>query len=173
MQIHFLALVLNISYFKYYRMKKKLFFLTAILFLLSCEGPEGPMGPRGPKGDKGDPGTKWEVISLTVYSHQWVPVVDSNNLFLHYKCILSLPELDKFIFDEGICIATIKLMDDNYEVHQPLPYVLYGDYVDGTLWEQTVEYDYSIGSIGFYVKTDDFNENARPETMTFKVTLLW
>jgi hypothetical protein len=152
-------------------MKKFFLFLIVSLFMFSCEGPEGP---RGPKGESVDPSAYWDVIPLTVYSHQWVPVFDANNLFLHYKCILDLPELTEYIFNNGMCIVTIKLVDENdFLVQQPLPYVLYGDYADGTLWEQTVDYDYSSGSIGFYVKYDDFNENVRPETMDFRVTLLW
>jgi formate-dependent nitrite reductase cytochrome c552 subunit len=51
---------------------------SAVMVLVSCEGPMGPVGDNGPKGDQGDPGTTLACAEChnssnpaTAYSAQW------------------------------------------------------------------------------------------------------
>jgi len=161
-------------------MKKIIFLFAAVALLLSsCEGPRGPMGPQGPQGE----GMNWEIINLTVNQSSWESFHDQNGLFLHYRCILDLPELDEFIYDKGTYITYIRRPEGNNEVQQLLPVTYYNEDEDGYLWERTVDCDYMYervngrvkSSIAIYVKDNDFYEGSenRPGRMNFRVVLMW
>ena len=160
-------------------MKKIIFlFATIALLLSSCEGPRGPMGPQGPQGEM-----NWEIIDLTVNPSSWEPFYDSNKLFLHYRCILDLPELDEFIYDKGTYITYIRHSEGNNEVQELLPAISNHENEFGDLWTRTINCDYMYkrtggtikSSIAIYVKDNDFYEGSenRPGKMKFRVVLMW
>ena len=163
-------------------MKKIIFlFATVALLLSSCEGPRGQMGPQGPPGTPGE-GMNWEIINLTVRSGDWEPFYQ-DGLFLHYRYIFDLPELDEFIYDKGQYITYIRYPEGNDEVQQLLPSVSNHENEYGERWTRTVDCDYMYRRVGgtikstiaIYVKDNDFSESpeARPETLKFRVVLMW
>ena len=166
-------------------MKKIIFlFATVALLLSSCEGPRGPMGPQGPPGTPGTSGEgmNWEIINLTVYSGDWEPFYQ-NGLFLYYRYIFDLPELDEFIYDKGQYNTYLRRPEGNSEVQTELEVTDYIEDADGYRWERTISSDYMFeradgrikSSVAFYVKFSDFYDgpDSRPETMKFRVVLMW
>ena len=168
-------------------MKKIVSLLAIVVLLASCEGPMGPMGPRGPQGEQGEQGeqgkqggqggqgkpTNAEYYGFEIFSNHWIVERDPDSgEFLHYKYVMDLPELDDFIYEKGACIAYMKTYDlDGYAIQRPLPCPNYIEW-NGVQWEETIDYDYSVGSIAFYVKCNNFDDR-RPGDIRFRVVLLW
>ena len=153
-------------------MKKIFLSLFALLIIASCEGPMGPPGRQGPEGPAGS--ANWKVVNLYVSPSMWEPIYDSNRLFLYYRCIADVPELTKFIYDEGLCIVYRKAIDGNIEVQEPLTKIIYNEEADGFLWQHAIVYDFSPGEIAFYVQSSDFgDESNRPPRMDFRIVLMW
>lgn len=174
-------------------MKKGLFLLTTILFLIACEGPMGPQGPIGPQGPQGKQGAQgeqgaqgpqgpqgedgygsnWYVTSITVNENEWKlkgTAGDLNSYFYVYK---PLSQLTQYVYDNGSVIAYIDMGEG---VKNGMPYVLHlGEAVDAKefLWTQTYDFDFYEGGIGFYVTYSDFNTQFRPGTEKFHVVLMW
>lgn len=114
------------------------------------------------------PDTSWKVITVRVLSSDWVASVDNNGQNLYYSCSVNLPELSAFIYQNGI-VQTSYVKDG---VQLPLPYVRHHENTDGNLWTTTVDNEYEVGRMYLYVTNSDFF-NERPETMNFRIVLLW
>ena len=139
--------------------KNCLLLFVIALFFMSCEGPEGPVGPQGS-------GTNWKIINLVANKTDWVESLDENNL-RYYSCSFKLPEIDAFIYNEGTTLAYVR----NGDFQQVLPYVRHLQDANST-WTKTVDYEYSTGTINFYVTNSDFAADP-PSGMEFRVVLMW
>ena len=148
-------------------MKKILFFLIAVVFVAtSCEGPMGPEGPAGPSGS-----LNRYVYDYEVRSVDWSAAVDNNDLFLHYQCFFNETDLTSNIYNNGVLVAYLEVKEGDNYVQKPLPYEIVIEDSNG-MYTQTIDFDYSTGSIGFYVKNSKFIED-KPGTMLFRVVFLW
>jgi len=157
-------------------MKKYILSLFALLAIISCEGPMGPRGPQGPPGPAGEDGygINWSVVNLYIAPNMWKAFYDNNGLFLYWRCIADVPELTKFIYDEGLCIVYRKTMDGKVEVQEPLTKIVFNEEANGYLWQQAIVYDFSPGEVAFYVQSSDFgDENNRPPRMDFRIVMIW
>ncbi|HRZ96109.1 MAG TPA: hypothetical protein P5084_01020 [Paludibacter sp.] len=141
-------------------MKKLLLLFAIALFAASCEGPRGPEGPQGE-------GTNWEVINIKVRSSDWVRNTDANNA-VYYSALVTVPELTEFIYDFGNVINYV----DYGTSQQTLPSVRHNKDKDNNLWTTTIDYDFAIGNVKYYVTNSDFFDE-KPADMYFRLVLMW
>lgn len=137
-------------------MKKSLLFILVTLFLVSCESsiPEEL--------------TTKQIVNLVVNENDWIESTDANDLNRYYSYSLNMPEISTYKYNKGAVIAYL----DKDNVQQTLPTVRHFENGAGNRWTETVDYEYSPGSITFYVTSSDFAK-IRPAQMYFKVILLW
>lgn len=114
------------------------------------------------------PDTSWKVINVEIRSSDWVADTDDDGINLYYSCRVNMPELSSFIYQNGMVQAYYKTTD----YQQQLPYVRHYENLAGDLWTRTIDYDYEVGYMNFYVTNSDF-VIKRPETMKFRIVLLW
>lgn len=157
-------------------MKKITCFLLVIASVAfsSCVGPQGPQGPQGEPGTS----TQWKIINLTVPTGNWELASNDDDTNPYYYATFDVPELDDFIYDQGLTKCYIEFnrgTDNAYQ--QELPYVrhfeAYNDNNEQIIWTQTVDYDFGIGFVNVYVTFSDFFVDERPETMDFRLVLMW
>lgn len=159
-------------------MKKLLFFLFAICFI-SCEGPEGPRGYNGRDGvdgvdGKDGSGVKWFKKSYTIKPADWVLDGATNALESFYYADIEIKDLNNQVYKEGTVIA---YMETNTGVKVGMPYVRHYGIPDGDgkyFWTETLDFDYTDGSIRFYLTYSDFNTETKPsENITFHIVMMW
>lgn len=159
--------------------KLSLLFVLAIVFM-ACEGPTGPMGPAGYDGYDGKDGkdgvgTSWLTKTITIQPHEWELVGTPGELNSFFLVEKNLPELTRDIFRERAVIAYIKTDEG---LKNGMPYVLHKGGTDDKgkefIWTQTYDFDYSEGSVGFYLTYSDFNTQFKPDKpTTFYIVLMW
>ncbi len=135
-------------------MKKTLLFFLVALFVVSC--------------DDSNKDLKMKVIDLTVKSSDWIENIDKDSLNRYYSYQFSMPEINSTVFNNGT--VTSYILIDNAQ--QVLPYVRHYEDVYGTLWTRTVDFDYALGGMNFYVTNSDFAVD-QPIAMDFRVVLMW
>lgn len=135
-------------------MKKIYFLFTIALLFVSCK--------------QEDNGTSWEIINLEVRSSDWTVNTDDNGLNRYYFCAFEMPEITSAIYSQGTVLAYYTM--DGAQII--LPYVRHYENVDGDMWTQTVDFDYSVGVLNVYVTNSDFFDEV-PPAMNFRVVLMW
>ena len=81
-----------------------------------------------------------------------------------------MPEINSVVFSDG---AVIVYYLDSNNVQQPLPYVRHYQNSDGTVWTQTIDFDYSNGDMNIYVTNSNFAPISPTVDMNFRVVLMW
>jgi len=170
-------------------MKKIIFLLSAVLWLFaSCEGPAGRDGIDGLDGIDGRNGTNgrdgtdgrdgvgmyWFIKNYTVNTSQWQLIGKANELGSYYQASISVPELDRDIYENGNVFCYMFQRSNGVEVQTLLPFTVpYGESKANSdyLWTETYACDFSVGVVMFYVNYSDFVTNIRPPTTTFRVVL--
>lgn len=162
-------------------MKKLLFFLFAICFI-ACEGPEGPRGYDGMDGRDGidgkdGSGVKWFKKSYTIKPTDWILDGNTNELESFYYADIEINDLNNTVFQGGTVIA---YLETDPGVKIGMPYVRhYGvpdeeSYIGKYFWTETYDFDYTNGSIRFYLTYSDFNTETKPsENKTFHIVMMW
>ena len=147
------------------KMKRLLILAAMAVLAFGCTGPRGPQGPQGPAGESAMSYT----FTYDLASQDWVMNTDAGGNFIGWWHEITLPELTRYVYDYGM--YTTYLVDGNIQV--PLPLIVYNE-TDGTLWERKISCDYAVGSVAVYYQENDFtNEGYRPESMTFRIKLVW
>lgn len=151
-------------------MKQLIALLLCTVTLLSCEGPMGPPGERGER-------TEWFAQTYEVKSKDW-QLVDGHpdELGTYYMYEFNEPMLTDFIFREGHVAGYLMHRVGDLNVQSPLPYTIYQGIngPDGEeLWEEEYTFDFSKGSVAFYVHYSDFYTGNRPPTTTFRLVMTW
>lgn len=153
------------------RMKKNLLLLSAVVWLFaSCEGPAGRDGLNGRDGAE----TYWFVKNYTINSNQWQLVNGVDELESYYQAKVSIPELDKDIYEKGNVFCYMFQRVNGVEVQTLLPFTIprgEGNNNSEYLWTETFACDFTPGTITFYINYSDFYTSNRPETTTFRVVL--
>ena len=137
-------------------MKKTLLLFAVGLFLISCESSVPEILD-----------TK-QVINLVVEENQWIEKKDFDNINRYYSSSFKMPEIGSQVYNKGVVIAYL----DNYDYQLILPNVRHYENLQGVRWTETIDYEYSNGSITFFVTSSDFFENP-PAKMYFRVVLMW
>jgi hypothetical protein len=144
-------------------MKKKLLLLLMTTFLFaSCEK------------ERISEEMYWFVDTYTIRSNQWELVNGANQFDSYFQARVSIPELSRAIYENGNVFCYMFQMVNNREVQTPLPFSLpFGEVIDGRehLWTETYSFDYSPGSITFYINYTDFFTSNRPDGASFRVVL--
>ena len=135
-------------------MKKTLIFFLVALFVASC--------------DDSNKDLKMKVIDLTVKSSDWIESIDKDSLNRYYSCHFSMPEINSAVYNNGSVLSYILINN----AQQVLPYVRHYEDVYGALWTRTVDFDYALGGMNFYVTNSDFAVD-QPIAMDFRVVLMW
>jgi len=112
--------------------------------------------------------TKWNVVNFGINQTNWVRSVDSEGLNPYYSCLIDMPEITPYIYNQGI--VQIYIVFDG--VQQVLPFVRHNEDIDGAQWTQTIDADFAAGSIEVKVIDSDFS-GSKPSAMDFRVVLLW
>ena len=153
-------------------MKKILFLLSAAIMLLtSCEGPAGRDGLDGLDGE----GMYWFVKKYTINTNQWELVNGKDQLNSYFRAEVKIPELDSEIYKNGNVFCYMYQDVDGVEVQTILPFSLPMGQSNPNgseeLWTETYAYDFTVGSVMFYVNYSDFYTSNRPPTTSFRVVL--
>ena len=150
---------------------KRLFFvlMTVVGLFASCEGPAGRDGLDGAE-------TYWFVKVYTINTNDWRLINGVDRLGSYYEAKISIKELDKDLYEKGLVSCYMfQRTNNNVEVQTPLPFTLpYGKATGGNqeeLWTETYSFEYSPGSITFYVYYSDFYTSNRPPSTSFRVVL--
>ena len=156
-------------------MKKLLgYLLLAMMLISACEGPMGPPGRDGRDGINGKDGTstQWFIQDCEVFSKDWIPVNDDlmGNIF---EFGFSIPQISKFVVEEGAVVCYLIQKLGNTSVQTPLPYTFYGR--DGDyLYSENYTCEIRQGHVNFIVKVSDFNTQAQqPLGCRFRVVIMW
>lgn len=153
-------------------MKKLCVTLLAALLLAACTGP---MGPAGKDGDS----TQWKVIDITVKATDWVYSNNADNNF--FSATFSVPLLTEFIYDYGLTQCYVEYnKGTNNKTQQLLPSVRSYEVHDNASnawipYTQTIDYEYGVGSVTFFVTNSDFiyDNVSSPGAMDFRLVLMW
>jgi len=133
---------------------------VAMMALVSCE-KEDPSYPE-------DLTTK-QVFNFTVKANDWDEVTDNDGLNRYYRYGFKLRDLKPNASLEK-CAVLAYVNYGNYEA--PLPYTRHYEDLDFNFWTRTIDFDYSLNDVNFYVTNSDFAKD-RPERMYFRVVFIW
>ncbi len=143
---------------------KRLFTLFVLAtYLISCEGPIGPAGEDGES-------VYWDIQTITVNANEWVRYTDENGLNTYYMCEKSFPALTNYVYEYGNTSGYMFVYYGNTEVQVPLPYTIPYENLAGDQWTEIYSFDFTPGSIAFYVHYSDFADIA-PPTQVFRIVL--
>lgn len=121
-----------------------------------------------------DFGDDIQVVNTTVSVRDWRAYTDANHLNLYYSCTLSMPEITRNVFENGVVGVNLVTMNSfsnaTQYFQQPLPYVHHLENAQGARWTRTIDYDYSQGQLTIYVTNSDFLNDA-PPAMDFRITI--
>lgn len=109
-----------------------------------------------------------KVYFLEARAGDWMEKIDNNNLNRYYHCSFTTKGIDNEVFNDGNVTAFLDY--GNYQ--QSLPVTRHYENANGEKWTRTIDFDYEIGKITFYVTNSDFAKDP-PEAMNFKVVLMW
>jgi hypothetical protein len=113
--------------------------------------------------------TTKQVYNFEVKAKDWIANTDKTGHNLFYSYNFKLIDLNPDITLQN-CAVLAYIILGNYE--QPLPMVRHFEDADGNLWTRTVDFDFSLKDINFYVTNSDFFAEI-PEKMIFRVVFLW
>ncbi len=122
--------------------------------------------------------TQWKVIPISIKKADW----KWNATDGQYEVIVNIPELTKFVFNEGAVIAYVKF---NATTKAPLPYSKSYSYQytgnDGKTYTgyytEHIKCDFQVGSpstVTFYIEASDLQRaDEYLEDKEFQVVLIW
>ena len=145
---------------------KRLFvvLMTVAGLFASCEGPAGRDGAEA----------YWFVKVYTINSNDWRLVGGVDQLDSRYEAKISIKELDKDLYENGLVSCYMFQRTNNVEVQTPLPFTIPYGKKNGNkedLWTETYSFECAPGFITFYVYYSDFYTSNRPPSTSFRVVL--
>jgi len=114
--------------------------------------------------------TTKQVYNFEVRQGDWVKRTDKNGLNPYYSCNFRFKNLNPGV-SLNSCAVLVYINFGGYE--QPLPYTRHFEDTHGNLWTRTIDFDYSLSDINFYVTDSDFAAVRPNETMYFRVVFIW
>lgn len=137
-------------------MKKALFIFLIAIIVVSCQDASKDI--------------QLKTVDLKVNSSDWIENKDSAGLNRYYTVHFNIPEITSSVFNKGN--VTSYIVFDNPISQEALPYVRHYQNAAGSLWTQTIDFDYLVGGINIYVTNSDFAVDP-PAAMNFRVALIW
>ena len=125
--------------------------------------------------------TQWEVVPISIKKADWTWYEDTRR----YEAIVDLPELTKFIYENGVQFGYVFTGEQGVDERQiMLPHLFtYYEEVDpdgnpDLVYTETISCDFKLGSpstVTFYIQTSDLfpiNEDFVIDR-NFRVVLVW
>ena len=108
------------------------------------------------------------TFDIKVKSNDWVLNTDNVGVNKYYTYYYSMPSLTSSVFDT----ATINsyILTGSSGTQQTLPYVGHFQNAAGTIWTQTVDFDYAVGGINVFITNSNLKADA-PAAMDFNVVI--
>lgn len=141
--------------------------LCAAITLASCEGPRGPQGPMGPQGPAGSA----NIYTLSIAADEWAYDPANQCFFTQVK----VPQLTAEVYDFGTvsCYREYNFGTAYaYQISLPEVKHLY-DAANDFYYTQTIDYSFGIGFIEIVLTTSDHYYEYVPESMDFRLNLIW
>lgn len=135
-------------------MKKAFILLLIPFFAISCSN----------YGDE----TRIKTVNLVVEEYDWVEYTNLDGTNRYYSCSFTMPEITSDVYEYG-SLQTYYMFGS---AQLALPYVQHKENIGGAMWTQTVDCDYSVGSMSIRVTNSDFFKKL-PGKMTFRVVMMW
>lgn len=117
--------------------------------------------------------TAWNIENFTVEASQW----SWNPANRRWEVVRQLEYIDEFIYEEGAVIGYVFLgIQNQNEVQTQLPYVKSYRLNDGTIFTETISYEYSYltNRMTFYIEPSDGIEDAAAKVRyEFRIVMIW
>jgi hypothetical protein len=138
-------------------MKKLLLFSLLVLTMVSCTINED------------EPDTYRKVVTVAVAPSDWERKTDLNGLNAYYTCTVDMPEITEYVYAKGLVHSYFVKNGSQVSI----PYVLHNENTNDELWTTTIDSEFSVGSVSFFVTHSDFATNDPPGNMSFRVVIMW
>lgn len=121
--------------------------------------------------------TQWKIVNVQVKKEDWKWVDAASQ----WEVVVDLPELTKFIYENGAAIGYVFLgQQGKDEVQKIMPYVnTYAVEKNGQMFTftETISCDFQIApksTVAFFIKDSELakDENA-PQNYNFRIVLIW
>lgn len=121
--------------------------------------------------------TQWEIVPISVKKTDWEWFDDTGR----YEAVYDLPELTKFIYEDGAQIGYVFIGEQGVnEVQKSLPYIhtYYEEDENGSImYTETISCDYQLGSpstVAFYIQGSDLGRaDYNLADYNFRIVLVW
>lgn len=130
--------------------------------------------------------TQWKVVYIEVKASEWI----WDEGYGGYIAEKSLPELTKFIYTDGLQVASVFIGTEGVdELQKPLPYIhtysleddqgnpLLDENDDLITFTETISCDFQVSpssSVGFYIQGSDLKmDEYSLYNYTFRIVLMW
>lgn len=122
--------------------------------------------------------TQWKIVNVSVKKTDW----KWNDEARQYEVFADLPELTKFIYEEGAVLGYVFLGKQGVdEVQKPLPYSNTYSVTDAqgntTTFTETISYDVQLGNpstVAFFIKDSELaKDEEAPQNYNFRIVLIW
>ena len=123
--------------------------------------------------------TQWEIVNVSIKKADWEWINETNR----YEAIVELPELTKFVYENGAQLGYVFIGEqgDN-EVQKMLPYVYTyyegeDDFGNEIIYTETISCDFMYGlpsTAAFYIQSSDlFRNDDILANYNFRLVLVW
>lgn len=133
-------------------MKKAFFLAFVIPFLVSCEFNQQ---------------STIQVVNVTVSQSDWHAHVENDGSNLYYYCTVNMPEITPYVYSSGLVNAYIVYNDGQVILPSVKHYEVLNPYMT---WTNTINFDYSVGSLNIIVRSSDFVVDP-PPAMNFRIVI--
>lgn len=123
--------------------------------------------------------TQWDIVNITVKKANWEWINNAGR----YEAVFDLPELTKFIYENGAQLGYVFIGQEGVdEVQKMLPFV--HTYYEGEdeegfpiLYTETISCDFMYGSpstVAFYIQASDLGrDDSILADYNFRIVLIW
>lgn len=111
----------------------------------------------------------FETLSFEVRRDHWVWNDEDGRYEYFFN---DVPQINSNAMDKGAVVGKVIIREGNYDVAKPLPFV--HSYIDefGIEYTETISFDYSVGSVGFYIQTSDL-QTTYLDTYNFRINIFY
>ncbi|HUI32830.1 MAG: hypothetical protein PHO84_05480 [Dysgonamonadaceae bacterium] len=123
--------------------------------------------------------TQWDIVNITVKKANWEWINNAGR----YEAVFDLPELTKFIYENGAQLGYVFIGQEGVdEVQKMLPFVhtyYEGEDEEGfpVLYTETISCDFMYGSpstVAFYIQASDLGrDDSILADYNFRIVLIW
>lgn len=121
--------------------------------------------------------TQWDIVNVSIKKEDWKWDNDAGR----YDAIVDLPELTKFIYENGAQLGYVFIgQQGETEVQKMLPYIhtyYENDNGNDIVYTETISCDFMYGSpstAAFYIQSSDLGrDDSILSNYNFRIVLIW